>query len=75
LQVIEATHLSAPMSRIGILTQKEIEQTVASSLISSKYNEVIDKESAFEILNKKLREPSEKKQTSEKNRKAKKNQL
>ncbi len=63
------------MSRIGILTQKEIEQTVASSLISSKYNEVIDKESAFEILNKKLREPSEKKQTSEKNRKAKKNQL
>jgi len=63
---LAATHLRAPMSRLGILTQEEIQQTVASSLIASKYNEVIDKESAFEILNKKLREASEEKETSEK---------
>ena len=51
---LAATHLRAPMSRIGILTPEEIDQTVASSLIAAKYKEVIDRESAFEILNAKL---------------------
>jgi hypothetical protein len=47
------------MSRIGILSPEEIQQVVATSTIASKYNEVIDRESAFEILNKKLQEPVE----------------
>jgi len=51
---LAAVHLRAPMSRIGILTTDEIQGVVSSSSIAQKYNEVIDKESAFEILNKKL---------------------
>jgi len=51
---LAATHLRAPMSRIGILSSEEIQQVVGTSTIASKYNEVIDRESAFEILSKKL---------------------
>ncbi len=53
---LAATHLRAPMSRIGVLTQDEIQENVSKSSIASKYNEEIDRESAFEILNKKLKD-------------------
>ncbi len=56
---LAATHLRAPMSRIGILTPDEIQQVVASSSIVAKYNEVIDRESAYEILNAKLKAAAE----------------
>lgn len=52
---LAATHLRAPMSRIGVLTPDEIQQIVSASNIATKYNEVIDRESAFEILNAKLK--------------------
>jgi hypothetical protein len=52
---LAATHLRAPMSRIGVLTPEEIQQTVSASSIAVKYNEVIDRESAFEILTAKLK--------------------
>lgn len=51
---LAATHLRAPMSRIGVLTSDEVQQIVQSSNIVPKYNEVIDRESAFEILSNKL---------------------
>lgn len=51
---LAATHLRAPMSRIGVLTTDEIQQIVSSSSIATKYNEVIDRESAFEILSAKI---------------------
>ncbi len=47
------------MSRIGILTQDEINQIVSASTIAPKYNEVIDRESAFEILSNKLKAAEE----------------
>ena len=56
---LAATHLRAPMSRIGVLTSDEIEQIVSASSIAPKYNEVIDRESAFEILNAKLKAAEE----------------
>ena len=56
---LAATHLRAPMSRIGILTPDEIQQTVVASTIAAKYNEVIDRESAYEILNAKLKAADE----------------
>lgn len=56
---LAATHLRAPMSRIGVLTPEEIQQVVDSSLIATKYNEVIDRESAFEILSAKLKASEE----------------
>lgn len=56
---LAATHLRAPMSRIGVLTPDEIQQIVSASSIAPKYNEVIDRESAFEILNAKLKAAEE----------------
>jgi len=49
-------HLKAPASRIGVLTQPEISGIVNSSQLVSKYNDVVDRESAYEILNAKLSE-------------------
>ncbi len=53
---LAATHLRAPMSRIGVLAPDEIQTIVSSSTIAAKYNEVIDRESAFELLSKKIKE-------------------
>lgn len=52
---LAATHFRAPMSRIGILTPDEINHAVNTSSIASKYNEVLDRESAFELLNAKIK--------------------
>lgn len=49
-----ATLLSAPSSRMDILSTQEIENIVNNSKLTHKYNEVIDRESAYEILTKKL---------------------
>jgi DNA helicase HerA-like ATPase len=51
---LAATMLQAPASRMDILTPAEIEQINSASFLVKKYNEVIDRESAFELLNKKL---------------------
>ncbi|MBK8366487.1 MAG: DUF853 family protein [Bacteroidetes bacterium] len=56
---LAATHLRAPMSRIGVLISDEIQQIVSASSIAPRYNEVIDRESAFEILNAKLKAAEE----------------
>jgi hypothetical protein len=49
-----ATMMRAPMSRMDILSDEEIKQVLASSSLKRKYNEVIDRESAYEILNAKI---------------------
>ena len=46
--------LRAPQSRMDILTGAEIDAIVAQSKIAAHYNEVIDNESAYELLSKKL---------------------
>ena len=48
------TMMRAPMSRMDILSDEEIKQVLASSSLKRKYNEVIDRESAYEILNAKI---------------------
>jgi hypothetical protein len=55
---LSATLLCAPRSRMDILTPGEIDSLVAKSKIVSKYNQVINRESAYEILTKKLEESS-----------------
>ncbi|MBP6643593.1 MAG: DUF853 family protein [Flavobacteriales bacterium] len=50
------TLLRAPISRMDILTPLEIGGLVAQSRIATKYNEVIDRESAFELLEKRFNE-------------------
>lgn len=51
---LAATMLRAPMSRMDILTDKELKQVIDNSKLVPKYNEIIDRESAYEILNKKI---------------------
>jgi len=66
-----ATMLRAPMSRMDVLTSKELEELLENSALISKYNEDIDRESAYEILNKKIEiaEKEEAKEKAEKERK------
>jgi DNA helicase HerA-like ATPase len=56
---LAAVHLRAPMSRIGVLTAEELNQTIGASHLVAKYNETIDRESAYEILNKKIESAAE----------------
>jgi len=51
---LAATMMRAPMSRMDILTPKELKQLRDNSRLSVKYNETIDRESAYEILTKKI---------------------
>lgn len=53
---LSATLVCAPRSRMDILTPEEINSFVSKSKLVQKYNEVLDRESAFEILKKKLEE-------------------
>ncbi len=46
--------MAPPRSRMDILTDAEIDSIVAHSKIAAKYNQVIDSQSAFEILTEKL---------------------
>jgi DNA helicase HerA-like ATPase len=48
------TMLRAPMSRMDVLSDSELKELIATSKIARRYNEVIDSESAYEILNKKI---------------------
>ncbi len=56
---LSATLLCAPSSRMDILNDNEINELVSGSKIIQKYNEVIDRESAYEILTNKLNEAAE----------------
>lgn len=51
---LAATHLRAPASRMGVLTQEELAKITAGSGLAAKYNEAIDRESAYELLEAKL---------------------
>jgi DNA helicase HerA-like ATPase len=48
------TYMKPPLSRIGVLTPAELDALISNSEIKPKYSEVIDRESAYEILNKKI---------------------
>jgi len=48
------TMLRAPMSRMDVLSDSELKELISTSKIARRYNEVIDSESAYEILNKKI---------------------
>jgi DNA helicase HerA-like ATPase len=49
-----------PQSRMDILTDGEIDNIISKSKIAAKYNQVIDSQSAYEILTDKLNEAAEK---------------
>ena len=51
---LAATMMRAPMSRMDVLTTGEIDEINANSKLVKKYSEIIDRESAYEMLNKKI---------------------
>ncbi len=51
---LAATMLRAPMSRMDVLTESEIQEINNKSKLVKKYSENIDRESAYEMLNKKI---------------------
>lgn len=52
---LAAVHLKAPSSRIGVLSPQELTELIAASSLVAKYNKDIDRESAYEILNSKIK--------------------
>src|SRR5690606_6241152 len=62
--------LRAPMSRMDILTDTELENLLNNSKLVKKYNEEVDRESAYEMLNEKI-EQAEAEELKEKARKEK----
>ena len=48
------TMLRAPMSRMDILTEQELNTVINNSRLAPKYNKNIDRESAYEMLNSKI---------------------
>lgn len=67
---LAATLMRAPMSRMDILNPSELNELLSTSELIKKYNVEIDRESAYELLNKKI----EKAQANEAKEKAKKEQ-
>ncbi|RTY92511.1 helicase HerA-like domain-containing protein [Flavobacterium sp. GT3R68] len=51
---LAATMMRAPMSRMDILTDNEIDEINAKSKLVKKYSELMDRDSAYEMLNKKI---------------------
>ena len=51
---LAATLLRAPQSRMDILSDDEINEIVRNSKLVPKYSEMIDRESAYEMLNRKI---------------------
>ncbi|MCC6865860.1 MAG: DUF853 family protein [Ignavibacteria bacterium] len=62
---LAATLLCAPRSRMDVLSPQEIDEIIAGSKIIAKYNEEINRESALEILSKKIEEHKAEQQKAE----------
>ena len=56
---LAATMMRAPMSRMDVLTDSEIAEINGKSKLVRKYSEEIDRESAYEILAKKIEEANQ----------------
>jgi DNA helicase HerA-like ATPase len=67
---LAATLLRAPMSRMDVLEESELDELINNSKLKKKYNEVIDRESAYELLIEKI-EIAEKEEVKEKVRQEK----
>jgi len=68
---LAATMMRAPMSRMDVLTDSELDTLLSNSKLVKKYNEEIDRESAYEMLNEKI-DLAEAEETKEKARQEKK---
>src|SRR3569832_1077769 len=51
--VVSRTFIRQPSSRVGIVTPEERQAIISASPVGAQYNQAIDRESAFEVLQKK----------------------
>ena len=56
---LAATMMRAPMSRMDILSPKELNALLDDSKLVLKYNDEVDRESAYEMLNEKIKKAEE----------------
>ena len=56
---LAATLMRAPQSRMDILSEQELTQLLDQSALAAKYNESTDRESAYELLNAKIKKAHE----------------
>ncbi len=63
------TMLRAPMSRMDVLTEKEIQEVLDNSKLIKKYNDTVDRESAYELLNDKIKRINKEKERDEEEKK------
>ena len=61
---LAATMLRAPMSRMDILNDGELSSLLSKSKLAKKYNETIDRFSAYEMLNKKIENAAAEEETA-----------
>lgn len=54
------TLLTAPSSRMDVITEQEKKEILARSALKTKYNDVIDRDSAYEILGRKIEKADKK---------------
>ncbi|NPA42693.1 MAG: DUF853 family protein [Chlorobi bacterium] len=66
------TLMRAPQSRMDILTPAELNEILASSKLKKKYEQPLDKKTAYEILKEKLAEAAEEKEEKESRKSRKK---
>lgn len=69
---LAATMMRAPMSRMDVLSNSEIKELIENSKLYYKYDETIDRESAYEILNKKIERINEEEKVEAKKKEASK---
>ena len=67
---LAATMMRAPMSRMDVLEDQELKALLGESKLIKKYNETVDRESAYEMLNDKI-DIAEKEEAKEKAEKEK----
>ncbi|MFD1332015.1 helicase HerA-like domain-containing protein [Methylopila musalis] len=54
--MVERTLIRPPVARIGPLTAQERQERIRTSAVAGKYDETVDRESAYELLQKKAQE-------------------
>jgi|TARA_R110000737_G_C14597133_1_gene488485 DNA helicase HerA-like ATPase len=64
---LAVTICRAPLTRMDVLEESEVDELVKNSFIAAKYNEEIDRESAYEILSKKIDKAASVEQQEKKN--------
>jgi DNA helicase HerA-like ATPase len=69
---LAATMMRAPMSRMDVLTDLELSSLLSKSKLVKKYNTTVDRESAYEMLNEKIKkaEAEEAREQAKKEREA-----